>query len=126
MSPEHAREWVSKAEADRRAAQRALGDARRRRDQAEIACFHAQQCAEKYLKAVLIKAGRRAPRTHDLVALALESQDLGLDPRLQDLRRLNEYAVEVRYPGASASLGDARTAFNAMERVARLCREFLG
>jgi HEPN domain-containing protein len=37
-------------------------------------CFHAQQCAEKYLKALLEELGRPIPRTHileDLFALLL-------------------------------------------------------
>ena len=32
-------------------------------------CFHCQQCAEKYLKALLISRGVDFPRTHDLVLL---------------------------------------------------------
>jgi len=33
-------------------------------------CFHAQQCAEKYLKAWLIEAAAAFPRVHDLEAVA--------------------------------------------------------
>jgi HEPN domain-containing protein len=33
------------------------------------AIFHAQQCAEKYLKAILVLQGVIVPRTHDLVGL---------------------------------------------------------
>lgn len=42
-------EWVKKAEVDFRAANKLLEDP----DSAEAVCFHAQQCAEKYLKALL-------------------------------------------------------------------------
>jgi HEPN domain-containing protein len=33
------------------------------------ATFHAQQCVEKYLKALLVAPGLAFPRTHDLTAL---------------------------------------------------------
>ncbi|MDD2922876.1 MAG: HEPN domain-containing protein [Anaerolineales bacterium] len=33
------------------------------------ACFHAQQCAEKYMKALLIFKGKKFPMTHDLNVL---------------------------------------------------------
>ena len=49
----------------------------------EAACFHAQQCAEKYLKAM-------DARPH--------------------LEILNAYAVAVRYPGESADKPSAREA----------------
>jgi HEPN domain-containing protein len=41
------REWVAKAEGDRVTARRELRA--RRRPNYDAACFHAQQCAEKYL-----------------------------------------------------------------------------
>jgi len=52
MKPE-TREWINKAEGD-------LGTARREmkvtlEPNFDAACFHAQQCAEKYLKARLIE-----------------------------------------------------------------------
>ena len=51
------------------AALRALQDARQGKDQAEIACFHAQQCVEKYMKAMLAVSGLPIPRTHDLLSV---------------------------------------------------------
>ncbi len=63
-------------------------------------CFHAQQGAEKSLKAFLVLHGLVPPRTHDLVALlndcAAVSPSLGT---LQaDCELLNVYAVATRYP----------------------------
>lgn len=54
MKPE-TREWVEKAEGDFRTARRELlaPDS----PNYDAACFHAQQCAEKYLKARLVEAG---------------------------------------------------------------------
>jgi len=65
MKPQ-VKEWVQKAEEDWQAA-RKLG--RGRKPLYNLVCFHAQQCAEKYLKAVLEQKTSPIPRTHDLVAL---------------------------------------------------------
>ncbi len=62
-------------------------------------CFHAQQAAEKSLKAVLTLHSVPYPLTHDLQALI----DLGADVRAEVLafedaaEYLMEYAVAVRY-----------------------------
>ena len=60
-------EWVDKAEGDLRTAKREIlvTDA----PNYDAVCFHAQQCAEKYLKAWLVDAAISFPRTHDLGAL---------------------------------------------------------
>lgn len=119
MSPDYAAEWSRKAEADRAAAKRAFQDSRKRADQAEIACFHAQQCAEKYLKALIALSGAEVPRLHDLLALARLAKKLRVTPRFQnDLRSLNHYAVEIRYPGATSTVKEAAHAISAMERAA--------
>lgn len=124
MSPEFAREWIRKAEADRKAARRALQDSKKDPDQAEIACFHAQQCAEKYLKALLADAGSPVPRIHDLLALARLQKERRLRaPRLEErLRSLNQYAVEIRYPGNSATPAEAHRAIRSMEEIVRSSR----
>ena len=66
----------------------------------DTASFHAQQCAEKCLKAFLVSAGSHVERTHDLPRLvALCSQN---DPEFDRLRDaamfLTDYAVATRYP----------------------------
>lgn len=65
-------EWIAKAEGDFATAQRELGATDR--PNYDAVCFHAQQCAEKYLKAFLQEANFAFPKTHDLtdlLALAL-------------------------------------------------------
>jgi HEPN domain-containing protein len=63
-------------------------------------CFHAQQCIEKMMKAVLVYHDIDFPKTHDLAEL----MDL-LRPRLNLSRALprpddfTPYAVRTRYPG---------------------------
>ena len=63
-------------------------------------CFHAQQCAEKYFKALLTLHGVDFSKTHDLTELR---EWLPVDIRLKiaqtDVEDLNPYAVETRYPG---------------------------
>ena len=93
------REWVDKAEADWNSAG-LLFRARRLPDY-DGACFHAQQCAEKYLKARLVEAGVYFSKTHNLIALltltiAVEPSWTVLQPQL---RALNVYAIDYRYSG---------------------------
>ncbi|MGD0093557.1 MAG: HEPN domain-containing protein, partial [Planctomycetota bacterium] len=61
------REWVKKAEGDFAVMQR---EARARgKPVYDVICFHAQQCAEKYLKARLQEAVQPFSKTHDLPGL---------------------------------------------------------
>ena len=63
-------------------------------------CFHAQQAAEKSLKALLLACGMTVPRTHDLAFLMdLLPPDIRLPPSMVDLPTLTKYAVQQRYPG---------------------------
>lgn len=64
--------------------------------------FHAQQAAEKYLKAVLAIDQERPERTHDLRALAYQCGQSGhpLPDDLQDVLELSPFAVQERYPFA--------------------------
>jgi HEPN domain-containing protein len=81
--------------------------------------FHAQQCAEKYLKARLCEADRPFAKIHDLGVLL--DQVVDLEPAWElmrpDLRFLSDFAVTYRYPGLSA---DRKTALDARKR----CRAF--
>lgn len=126
MSPEYAAEWARKAEADKTAAEVCLRISRRMKDQADIACFHAQQCVEKYLKAVLASLGHATPRIHDLERLAdLVERAVSAALSRRDLERINSYAVEIRYPGATATRGEALKAVAAMHRLRRSCLRLL-
>lgn len=61
--------------------------------------FHAQQAAEKALKAIATLHGLEVPRTHDLAALGQTVLDSGvaLPLMVDQLRDLNPFAVEYRY-----------------------------
>ncbi|MBK9326371.1 MAG: HEPN domain-containing protein [Thiobacillaceae bacterium] len=62
-------------------------------------CFHAQQCVEKALKAMLAMRGAVYQRTHNLATLADTLADLGLKTPVdaEILLRLNPCAVNFRY-----------------------------
>lgn len=66
----------------------------------DTVCFHAQQAAEKSLKAVLAFHGVPPPRTHDLVALLARCAEHapGLADLETDCRTLAAFAVAARYP----------------------------
>ena len=71
--------------------------------------FHAQQAAEKYLKAVLAIDQERPERTHDLRALADQCEQSGhpLPDDLQEVLELSPFAVQERYPFAHTPPIDA-------------------
>ena len=110
-------EWAAKAEGDFAMMERecqALGN-----PNFDGICFHAQQCAEKYLKARLCEADISFTKIHDLVALL--EQALEAEPQWETFREelayLSDFAVTFRYPGESA---DAESALDAQRR----CRMF--
>ena len=63
-----------------------------------IVGFHAQQAAEKLLKAWMTLLGIAYPRTHDLSLLLLRLEEAGADvTKLWELLDLNPFAVQLRY-----------------------------
>jgi HEPN domain-containing protein len=92
------------------------------------ATFHAQQCIEKYFKAVLLAAHLPFPKTHDLVALSDLCLQAGilLPVVMDDLERLNAYSVLVRYPGNRATVEEAQEAVQHMRTLRRFLRKHLG
>jgi HEPN domain-containing protein len=94
----------------------------------DIACFYAQQCAEKYLKARLVQAGILFTKTHDLTALVhlaatVEPLWRGMEPALC---KLSSAAVNYRYPGNSASQDEATEAIATAKERRALARQSLG
>lgn len=67
---------------------------------ARLVCWHAQQAAEKALKAALIIEGIGFPRTHNLVALrASLPSPLAEKMDIAELAELTQWGAESRYPG---------------------------
>jgi HEPN domain-containing protein len=116
-------EWVRKAEEDLLAAERLLSSGED--CPFAVVCFHAQQCVEKYIKAVLVVDRIPFPKTHDLeriVHLLPEGVELPLSPPEQE--RLTGYATVFRYPGnyEPVARGDAQAAVAAARRVREAAR----
>ena len=119
-------EWVQKAEGDMNTAQREF--AVLEKPNHDAVCFHAQQCAEKYLKARIIEEGLPVTRTHDLEILLnqLLPIETGLTVLLQSVRILSAMAVEVRYPGMATDEDDAAEALRSSEKIRNFIRTTLG
>jgi HEPN domain-containing protein len=115
-------EWIAKAEDDWEAAQRSYRA--RKKPLYDVACFHSQQCIEKYLKARLNEDGTAFGKTHDLVKLLGlllpgEPSWIALEPALL---YLSDFAVRYRYPGVSASKAEAKDALNDCRTVRQTIR----
>jgi len=69
--------------------------------------FHAQQAAEKYLKAFLVAHQIEFPKTYDLGRLLdiVSGVDAALAEALSGAVQLTDYGVDVRYPGDLPELG---------------------
>jgi len=67
----------------------------------EDACFHAQQCPEKALKALLTRLNIPFPRTHaiDVLLDLLTKAGIDIPSRIDEAFTLTQYAVQTRYPG---------------------------
>ncbi len=114
-------EWIQKAEGDFATLQREIRA--RSIPNYDGACFHAQQVAEKYLKAILQENKQNIPKTHilaDLLALCVKIDPL-LNTLQVELQTLEGYAVDFRYPGHSANKKEALEAL----RAARIVRNHI-
>ena len=87
----------------------------------DACCFHAQQAAEKYLKAYLVSKKINFPKTHDLQSLnklcaEINSQFSEIENAALNL---SDYAIAPRYPDAldDLTLGDAKTALQHANRI---------
>lgn len=67
-------------------------------------------------------------RTHDLEDLLTECilYDATLSALLPEVRLLDPYSVQFRYPGDSATVVEAKTAVETLRRIRRLMRKKLG
>ena len=119
-------EWVSKAEGDFLTSGRELRA--RKAPNYDAVCFHSQQCAEKYLKAVLQTNEKHIPKIHNL--LELMALCLPVDSTFEmlraDLIAMERYSVRVRYPGNSAEKDDAQAAYKAAKVTREFIRQKLG
>ena len=120
VSPE--RDWFEKADQDLEMARRALGP---ERPLPGMACYHAQQCAEKYLKGYLIAHSVPFRFVHDLVYLTqlCTAREPAFEELMSAAEILGEYGTTVRYPMGGSEGPDvekAKKAIQLAEQVAAL------
>jgi HEPN domain-containing protein len=120
-----ARAWVRKAEGDFVAVRKL---ARGSEPAYDATCFHCQQGAEKYLKAILEEHSHTVPHTHNLVSLLrlLLPHHGSLGHLRRGLDFLTRFAVDTRYPGDDATKRQAAAAERWAGQVRDACRSLLG
>ena len=91
-------QWLAKAQQDLRAGEVILASDL---EDYETAGFHAQQAAEKFVKAVLVRHQMEFPKTHNIAALRqlVGRVDRALAEHLAPGDALTPFGVEFRYPG---------------------------
>ncbi len=84
-------------------------------------CFHAQQMAEKYLKAYLLRSGKRFEKKHQLVYLLdlCREIDDSFVELTDDAALLMAFYIETRYPGdiPEFTLGECKDGLEAAKRI---------
>ena len=89
-----------------------------------VACFHAQQCSEKALKAMLVAAAGDVARSHLSDRLLGEARELKIEiPAVvvDDVQALDKFYITPRYPDALGG-SDIRTAFKTDEALGAIER----
>lgn len=99
--PESVGEWLRYARSDLELAETPLTP----EILPEMLCFHAQQAAEKAIKAVLILHGIRPPKIRDTGALLDRlPADVAVTDEVERARALTGYATISRYPWAGVAV----------------------
>ncbi|NNM95636.1 MAG: HEPN domain-containing protein [Bacteroidia bacterium] len=88
----------------------------------DTACFHCQQAVEKYMKAYLLYKRERTPKIHDVNQLQCKCAVFDNDFAIIDLKNLNLFAVDLRYPGDSLqpSLDEAKEYLQIAENIKKI------
>lgn len=120
------RQWSSYGDEDLRVARHSLtmGEACPNR----LVAYHAQQCAEKHLKAYLVLREIDFPYTHNIARLLeLCSDQPDWTSRLKDAEELTPFAITTRYPGEDEPVteAEARRTVDIATRVRETVRAAL-
>jgi len=117
-------EWIAKAEEDF-AVVLTLARPRKKPLWSPL-CFHAQQCAEKYLKARLNEASVQYFKTHDLEQFqVMQFEPLWVAFR-PALKQLSDSAVLPRYPGNFYTKTEAQRALKTCKAFRKEARASFG
>jgi len=110
MNPDNPHDWFLKAERDFGLAHHAI---EHDLEYPDLICYHCQQAAEKFLKAIVIHKDLPLRKTHDLEVLLdvlspVESS-IGIE-FYEYARKINDYGVMIRYPDPSGDPTEADVA----------------
>lgn len=118
-------DWLSRAKSDMALARAPLPEGA----VYESLCFHAQQAAEKAVKAVYKAKGRGFEYTHNIGHLlyGLEREGISVPQTVWDAADLTRFAWEARYPGVVEPVTQAeyREAVAQAVRVVEWAGEFV-
>ncbi|OGB85888.1 hypothetical protein A3J41_00655 [candidate division TM6 bacterium RIFCSPHIGHO2_12_FULL_38_8] len=119
MKENNSQEWLKFAKIDFEIAQDLLNLKDR---YAGAAAYHAQQAAEKALKAYLMYQNEDIPKSHDLVLLVRRCAEFDLEFLLIELMaaRLSPFSVQTRYPDdmcSDLSVQEAKKLLKDSEKI---------
>ena len=119
------KQWLEHAEDDLRLAKHAFKLSSSR--PYKLIAFHAQQCAEKYLKAFLALKKVDFPYTHNIsLLLEMSSKNAEWVKALREAETLTDYAVTARYPGTEkVTKEDAEIAVKIANKVRSVVKKAL-
>ena len=122
MHPDNPFSGIEKGDRDLLLAQDALPNLASYPD---LVCYHCQQAAEKYLKALLVYHGLVVRKTHDLEELIdfLTPFESSINTEhYNNALKINDYSILMRYPGLSVDPSEA----DVLEAIdcARFFRKF--
>ena len=118
-------QWLDKAESDQKVTEVLL---KSDLESFDSIGFHAQQSAEKFIKALLVRHQVEFPKTHDISKLRnlVLKIDRSVSVKLEPADALTPYGVEFRYPGDfDLNRQHAATAFQLAKRVKRVIMSHL-
>jgi HEPN domain-containing protein len=121
------RSWFKKAENDLINAENTI---KMENPPCDTICFHAQQCAEKYIKGFLTFNEIYFPKIHsieDLVELCKQIVP-EIESELDNVEILSSYSVEVRYPDEiyyDIPKEDAQEAIDLAKKVKTVILKYL-
>ena len=120
------KQWLIHGDEDLKMASHALGLGAQ--SPYRLIAYHAQQCAEKYLKAFLVYCGVDFPYTHNIsTLLELCSEHTNWAAKLQDAEQLTLYSITTRYPGEDEEVteSEAGQAIDLAQQVKEQVRKAL-
>lgn len=114
--------WIAKADHDLGTALITYKHIPKYRD---TIAFHCQQAVEKYLKAYILKLGLAFKRTHDVVFLLEQINQIEKieDHWFKKALELQDFSVEIRYPDQMIELTDSD--IESAVKSASLFRKFV-